>query len=174
MKMFIALFSLVLSAVFAPVLKNSRWFPDRFFEPDTRVYDFILALTVFAIIYALLELAYFGWQYFQLKRIYGSLLRTKIVPTALEKIASTIKISLHEDKADKIILHLSPLRDAKTFQTSLISHIPPILTALGIFGTFLGISLGLQSMGSFRSLSSNKIIELIAPLLGGMATAFHT
>ncbi len=132
MKMFIALFSLVLSAVFAPVLKNSRWFPDRFFEPDTRVYDFILALTVFAIIYALLELAYFGWQYFQLKRIYGSLLRTKIVPTALEKIAlHDQNLAAREDKHGKIILHLSPLRDAKTFQTSLISHIPPILTASG-------------------------------------------
>lgn len=46
-----------------------------------------------------------------------------------------------------------------------------IMTGLGILGTFIGLSLGLQS---FQTGSSEQIINSIAPLMDGIKVAFHT
>lgn len=175
MKLLISLCSLLFAFLMTPSIKKSRLFPKSFFEPHTQVYDLIIILALFAILYVLLELALFIWKLYQLHHRYHFILHTKMVPPSEEKRVFHDEHSQPlKNKHGKIILHLSPLQDLKIFHLSLITNIPPILTALGIFGTFLGISNGLQSMGSFNSLSSNKIIELIAPLLGGMSTAFHT
>ena len=55
--------------------------------------------------------------------------------------------------------------------THFISNIPGTLTGLGIFGTFLGLSLGL---GSFSGNDIFTISDNIGPLMDGMKVAFHT
>ena len=54
---------------------------------------------------------------------------------------------------------------------NILSTIPGVLTGLGILGTFLGLSIGLQS---FSTGTSAEIMESIAPLMNGIKVAFHT
>ncbi|MBR5115532.1 MAG: MotA/TolQ/ExbB proton channel family protein [Lachnospiraceae bacterium] len=53
----------------------------------------------------------------------------------------------------------------------LLSQVPGALTGLGILGTFIGLSLGLQH---FATESTVAITESIAPLMGGIKVAFYT
>lgn len=49
--------------------------------------------------------------------------------------------------------------------------VPGVLTGLGILGTFIGLSLGLQE---FNTGSAQEIEKSIAPLMQGIKVAFHT
>ena len=54
---------------------------------------------------------------------------------------------------------------------NLLNLIPGVMTGLGILGTFIGLSFGLQN---FNTGSSGEIAESIAPLMSGIKVAFHT
>lgn len=55
----------------------------------------------------------------------------------------------------------------KTF----LSLIPGVMTGLGILGTFIGLSFGLQE---FNTGTAEEISKSIAPLMNGIKVAFHT
>lgn len=52
-----------------------------------------------------------------------------------------------------------------------MNQIPGIMTGLGILGTFIGLSLGLQS---FNTGTTAQMTESIEPLMNGIKVAFHT
>jgi hypothetical protein len=52
-----------------------------------------------------------------------------------------------------------------------LSLIPGAMTGLGILGTFVGLSLGLQA---FNTGSADEIANSIGPLMDGIKVAFHT
>lgn len=52
-----------------------------------------------------------------------------------------------------------------------LNQIPGFLTGLGILGTFIGLSLGLQS---FNTGTTAEMIDSIEPLMNGIKVAFHT
>ena len=52
-----------------------------------------------------------------------------------------------------------------------LSQIAGVMTGLGILGTFIGLSLGLQG---FNTGSTAEITGSIEPLMGGIKVAFHT
>lgn len=52
-----------------------------------------------------------------------------------------------------------------------LSLIPGAMTGLGILGTFIGLSLGLQA---FNTGSAEEIAQSIGPLMDGIKVAFHT
>ncbi len=60
---------------------------------------------------------------------------------------------------------------ADTLHRNLVNQVPGALTGLGILGTFIGLSMGLQS---FATGSAAEITGSIAPLMGGIKVAFHT
>ncbi|HAA57531.1 MAG TPA: hypothetical protein DCE42_22385, partial [Myxococcales bacterium] len=75
---------------------------------------------------------------------------------------------------DRIILKRNPLSDVEHYQKSGLSFVSPLLTALGVLGTFWGISQGLLGFGTLDGLDSARLLEKMKPLLGGMSTAFVT
>ena len=54
---------------------------------------------------------------------------------------------------------------------NMLNLIPGIMTGVGLLGTFLGLSLGLQH---FNTGSAAEISDSIAPLMNGIKVAFHT
>lgn len=58
-----------------------------------------------------------------------------------------------------------------TVKKNLLNLIPGTMTGLGILGTFVGLSLGLQS---FNTGTAAEIADSIAPLMAGIKVAFHT
>ena len=58
-----------------------------------------------------------------------------------------------------------------TMHRNLLNQVTGAMTGLGILGTFVGLSLGLQS---FNTGSTAEITNSIAPLMGGIKVAFHT
>lgn len=52
-----------------------------------------------------------------------------------------------------------------------LSIIPGVMTGLGILGTFVGLSFGLQK---FNTGTAEEISDSIAPLMDGIKVAFHT
>lgn len=52
-----------------------------------------------------------------------------------------------------------------------MNQIPGFLTGLGILGTFVGLSMGLQS---FNTGTTSEMIDSIEPLMNGIKVAFHT
>lgn len=54
---------------------------------------------------------------------------------------------------------------------NLLNMIPGAMTGLGILGTFIGLSFGLQE---FNTTNSETIADSIAPLMDGIKVAFHT
>ena len=58
-----------------------------------------------------------------------------------------------------------------TMNKTLCNLVPGLMTGLGILGTFIGLSLGLQS---FNTGSAAEISDSITPLMGGIKIAFHT
>ncbi len=59
----------------------------------------------------------------------------------------------------------------KVLHRNLLNQVPGTMTGLGILGTFIGLSLGLQS---FSTGSTAEITNSIAPLMSGIKVAFHT
>ena len=53
----------------------------------------------------------------------------------------------------------------------MIAIIPGVMTGLGILGTFIGLSFGLQN---FNTGNAQEITNSIAPLMDGIKVAFHT
>lgn len=53
----------------------------------------------------------------------------------------------------------------------ILSIIPGVMTGLGILGTFIGLSIGLQN---FNTGTAAEITSSIAPLMDGIKIAFHT
>lgn len=53
----------------------------------------------------------------------------------------------------------------------MVSIIPGVMTGLGILGTFVGLSFGLQN---FNTGNAKEITNSIAPLMDGIKVAFHT
>ena len=64
----------------------------------------------------------------------------------------------------------SDMADVITHRT-LTAQIPGALTGLGILGTFIGLSFGLQN---FATGSTEEITGSIATLMSGIKVAFHT
>ncbi len=58
-----------------------------------------------------------------------------------------------------------------TIKKGMLSIIPGVLTGLGILGTFVGLSFGLQN---FNTGTAAAITNSIAPLMDGIKIAFHT
>ncbi len=58
-----------------------------------------------------------------------------------------------------------------TMKKGMLSIIPGVLTGLGILGTFVGLSFGLQN---FNTGTAAAITNSIAPLMDGIKIAFHT
>lgn len=54
---------------------------------------------------------------------------------------------------------------------NLLNLVPGAMTGMGILGTFVGLSIGLQN---FNTGTSEEIAESIAPLMDGIKVAFHT
>ena len=54
---------------------------------------------------------------------------------------------------------------------NLLNLIPGAMTGMGILGTFIGLSIGLQN---FNTGTSEEIARSIAPLMDGIKVAFHT
>lgn len=54
---------------------------------------------------------------------------------------------------------------------NLLNLVPGAMTGMGILGTFIGLSFGLQN---FNTGTSEEIAESIAPLMDGIKVAFHT
>lgn len=54
---------------------------------------------------------------------------------------------------------------------NLINLVPGAMTGMGILGTFIGLSFGLQN---FNTGTSEEIAASIAPLMDGIKVAFHT
>ncbi len=59
----------------------------------------------------------------------------------------------------------------KTMHRNQLNQVPGVMTGLGILGTFIGLSIGLQG---FNTGSSQEITNSIAPLMNGIKVAFHT
>lgn len=59
----------------------------------------------------------------------------------------------------------------KTMHRNELNQVPGILTGLGILGTFIGLSLGLQS---FNTGTTAEMTASIEPLMNGIKVAFHT
>lgn len=59
----------------------------------------------------------------------------------------------------------------KTMHRNELNQVPGILTGLGILGTFIGLSLGLQN---FNTGTTAQMTESIEPLMNGIKVAFHT
>ena len=62
------------------------------------------------------------------------------------------------------------LTDA-TIHRNMLNQVSGAMTGLGILGTFIGLSLGLQG---FNTGTTEEITNSIAPLMGGIKVAFHT
>lgn len=69
-----------------------------------------------------------------------------------------------EDYINKDIIDIA-------IRKNVLNLIPGIMTGLGILGTFLGLSIGLQH---FNTGSASEISDSIAPLMNGIKVAFHT
>ncbi len=54
---------------------------------------------------------------------------------------------------------------------NLLNQVPGVMTGLGILGTFIGLSMGLQS---FSTGTTNEVMNSIKPLMDGIKVAFHT
>ena len=54
---------------------------------------------------------------------------------------------------------------------NMLSQVPGVMTGLGILGTFIGLSLGLQN---FNTGTTAEITGSIEPLMNGIKVAFHT
>lgn len=59
----------------------------------------------------------------------------------------------------------------KVMHRNQLNQVPGVMTGLGILGTFIGLSIGLQG---FNTGSSEEITNSIAPLMNGIKVAFHT
>ncbi|MCR5790322.1 MAG: MotA/TolQ/ExbB proton channel family protein [Lachnospiraceae bacterium] len=59
----------------------------------------------------------------------------------------------------------------KTIHRNQLNQVAGVMTGLGILGTFIGLSLGLQS---FSTGTTAEITNSIAPLMSGIKVAFHT
>ena len=67
--------------------------------------------------------------------------------------------------------YISPALVDEIMHRNLLNQVAGALTGLGILGTFVGLSFGLQS---FAVGSASEITNSIAPLMSGIKVAFHT
>ncbi len=66
-----------------------------------------------------------------------------------------------------------PTQVIEDFSTASFKSVPAILTTLGILGTFVGITIGLNGLTDFGS-DSSALVEQASTLIGGLGTAFIT
>lgn len=59
----------------------------------------------------------------------------------------------------------------ETIERNIMNLVAGVMTGLGILGTFIGLSFGLQN---FSTGTADEISESIAPLMDGIKVAFHT
>jgi methyl-accepting chemotaxis protein len=59
----------------------------------------------------------------------------------------------------------------RVIHADVLSQVPGVMTGLGILGTFIGLSLGLQN---FNTGTTAQITGSIEPLMNGIKVAFHT
>ena len=85
----------------------------------------------------------------------------------LERIVHTDKTYYKCDIEDYIGFDLID----STIHRDRLNQVAGVMTGLGILGTFIGLSLGLQS---FNTGTTAEITNSIAPLMGGIKVAFHT
>lgn len=67
--------------------------------------------------------------------------------------------------------NIENVSNAYSFNLRMLDAASGILVGLGLFGTFLGLTLGIKG---FDSSDTNNIQQSIQSLLGGMSTAFYT
>jgi hypothetical protein len=75
---------------------------------------------------------------------------------------------------DLFVLLSYPTVLSKPVPRSTVYYVPTLLTTLGIFGTFLGISIGISGVNLENLGNTEALLEAIAQLLSGMKTAFYT
>lgn len=85
----------------------------------------------------------------------------------LERVAHTDRAYYKCDIEDYIGMDLVD----SVIHRERLSQIAGVMTGLGILGTFIGLSLGLQG---FNTGSTAEITGSIEPLMGGIKVAFHT
>ncbi|MEZ9141680.1 MULTISPECIES: MotA/TolQ/ExbB proton channel family protein [unclassified Shewanella] len=66
-----------------------------------------------------------------------------------------------------------PTQVIEDFSIASFKSVPAILTTLGILGTFVGITIGLNGLSDFGS-DSSALVEQASTLIGGLGTAFIT
>ncbi len=79
-----------------------------------------------------------------------------------------------KQKNNSFILCNYPTILTKSIPPSPVYFAPTLLTALGILGTFLGITFGLQKVGIANIKDTQDLLEASTTLLSGMKTAFST
>ena len=119
----------------------------------------------------------------------GNLLWTKYKELNIEYLFPSSKSILYEKfsdyKKEMLILETSSGGSCKCdldsyinkelidsyVKKNLLNTVPGVMTGLGILGTFVGLSLGLQQ---FNTGSADEIASSIPPLMNGIKVAFHT
>ncbi len=96
-----------------------------------------------------------------LKERYGDFLREYRRVSAMKKAGS------RPDVEEYINLSLAD----PILHRNMLNQVPGALTGLGILGTFIGLSIGLQH---FATGSTAEITSSISPLMEGIKVAFHT
>lgn len=76
-------------------------------------------------------------------------------------------------KNGRVELLRHPSQIIEDFSTASFKSVPAILTTIGILGTFVGITIGLNGLTDFGS-DSSALVEQASTLIGGLGTAFVT
>ena len=92
--------------------------------------------------------------------------------TIVKVVAENEKIELYST-TDAIYYFNEESVIGGRIRVDLYGSIPSLLTGLGIFGTFLGLTIGLSNV-DLGSQDTEVLKKGISPLLGGMTTAFST
>ena len=85
--------------------------------------------------------------------------RNRLASISENKYKCDISDYINEDLIDSLM------------KKNVYNLVPGVMTGLGILGTFVGLSFGLQN---FNTGSTKEIEESIAPLMNGIKVAFHT
>lgn len=94
----------------------------------------------------------------------------------LDKIFASYKFTVNDQRENgEVVADITDYINEETLSLEtwqgLVMQIPGVLTGLGILGTFIGLIMGISTIG-FSSVEA--ALESVATLLGGIETAFYT